>query len=442
MSTLTSSAHPNTLVQSYPDRVHGNVFRQSVPRLMPRLMPDASASGRPMLRFNGSSFLFADAAPLPEAAEEYTIVYVSRAHASPRKAELDFEMLDSATGDGQAEGVVGSQAARHRDVGATERASFDLDGGPYPSETYTHGAAPTQVFSAQDAYEHRSTTRVRCRKAQVVFGQGVSRAEGHNVTIGRNAYAGVVSGCFHGFMTYYPEFLKRVDLNARSRRYLDDLREAASDFALLGIHPDGNLQPPHPTRASALGESYPGASDALTTTAARAPTVATDSHRIGTGIYDDGKLVSLPFPTEHAQHDFLLRHEAGAMRNYSFSTHFPAGEGAALQVSALTVSGRTLGWLQAGAMAQKVLPQDARLHLAAEAAALGTIPAVAAMHEDNAFLDEVAGFRGDIGDVLVFRRALASHELLALAQNLEHKYGISTHVGGAGAMLAASTGAS
>jgi hypothetical protein len=45
------------------------------------------------------------------------------------------------------------------------------------------------------------------------------------------------------------------------------------------------------------------------------------------------------------------------MRNYSFATHFPAGESAAsLQVSAVTVSGRTVGWFQGGAMAQKVLP--------------------------------------------------------------------------------------
>jgi hypothetical protein len=33
------------------------------------------------------------------------------------------------------------------------------------------------------------------------------------------------------------------------------------------------------------------------------------------------------------------------------------------------------------------------------------------MHEDWAFLDEVAGFHGDIGDVLVFRRALSAAEL-------------------------------
>jgi hypothetical protein len=88
-------------------------------------------------------------------------------------------------------------------------------------------------------------------------------------------------------------------------------------------------------------------------------------------------------------------------------------------VSAVSVAGRTVGWLQGGARAQKVLPSETNLHLSAEAVALGGFPAAASLHEDNEFLDEISGFRGEIGDVLVFSRALDSTELNAVVHNLE-----------------------
>jgi hypothetical protein len=79
---------------------------------MPQLIQGRSttrSNNHPLLYFNGSSLLIGDTAPLPEAAKDYTIVYVNRPHTAPRVAEINYEMLDSATGDGYTEGVIGSQ---------------------------------------------------------------------------------------------------------------------------------------------------------------------------------------------------------------------------------------------------------------------------------------------------------------------------------------------
>jgi hypothetical protein len=89
-------------------------------------------------------------------------------------------------------------------------------------------------------------------------------------------------------MSYYPEFMKRLDSNSKSRRYLDDLREAASDFALFGIHDNGDIQRPYARNIRGTGI---GGIDSVERAIARAPTVSTQ----------DADLVELPFPTEYAQ---------------------------------------------------------------------------------------------------------------------------------------------